>query len=171
MLRKVTRDRSGSRRLASPPASSVACPKAWCAVSIESSAARAPVLNTRALAVRHTRNQALVSQVRMKTPPKKTLWVNPFVVTFAPVGTHRANRHTRSLFDLPTAQVGLRIVTRGCRAYPPGCLGGPWSSANFGHKARVYNMRQEAGQTAGHADGEGNRRRSHAEGQPPITVD
>src|SRR5579863_2249884 len=63
--RNETEERSGSFRLASPPTSSLACAANDCAaVNMENVAATAENF-----AIRHASDRALVSQVRIDTPP------------------------------------------------------------------------------------------------------
>src|SRR5580704_2183350 len=65
MPRNETEDRAGSLRLASPPTSCVACAAKDCtAVSNDNIAATTPNF-----AIRHASDRALVSQVRIDTPP------------------------------------------------------------------------------------------------------
>src|SRR5580698_8632132 len=63
--RKETEERSGSLRAASPPTSSVACAANDC-TAVNSDSVVATALN---FAIRHASDRALVSQVRIDTPP------------------------------------------------------------------------------------------------------
>src|ERR1700752_1203744 len=108
--RKLTCERSGSLRLASPPASSLDWAGALKAVTRLTAPAAAPNF-----AIRHAEDRALLSQVRMKTAPWKE---NRFGQTSVTRTAERSSTLSTALTALLLRDGTLPVIT-GRRACLP----------------------------------------------------